>query len=102
MIPILARHHRVIVPDLLGLGDTVVHLNDDHRLPSSRDDRRVNGPPRARERVLIIVKRRPSRLTMFASSNVLKLELPLGIITPGWPDLQGNPTPCRIPTSLSD
>jgi 2-hydroxymuconate-semialdehyde hydrolase len=32
VIPILARHHRVIAPDLLGLGDTIVHLNDDYRL----------------------------------------------------------------------
>lgn len=29
----LARNHRVITPDLLGLGDTVVRLDDDYRLP---------------------------------------------------------------------
>jgi 2-hydroxymuconate-semialdehyde hydrolase len=34
IIPILAHHHRVIVPDLLGLGDTVVRLDDDYRLPN--------------------------------------------------------------------
>jgi pimeloyl-ACP methyl ester carboxylesterase len=34
IIPILARHYRVIVPDLLGLGDTVVRLDDDYRLPN--------------------------------------------------------------------
>jgi pimeloyl-ACP methyl ester carboxylesterase len=34
IIPILARHNRVIVPDLLGLGDTVVRLDDDYRLPN--------------------------------------------------------------------
>jgi 2-hydroxymuconate-semialdehyde hydrolase len=34
IIPILARNHRVIVPDLLGLGDTIVRLNDDYRLPN--------------------------------------------------------------------
>jgi pimeloyl-ACP methyl ester carboxylesterase len=34
VIPSLARHYRVIAPDLLGLGDTVVRLNDDYRLPN--------------------------------------------------------------------
>lgn len=34
IIPILARHYRVIVPDLLGLGDTIVRLDDDYRLPN--------------------------------------------------------------------
>lgn len=34
IIPILARHYRVIAPDLLGLGDTVVRLDDDYRLPN--------------------------------------------------------------------
>jgi len=34
IIPILARHYRVVVPDLLGLGDTVVRLDDDYRLPN--------------------------------------------------------------------
>ena len=33
VIPVLARHFRVIAPDLLGLGDTPVRLNDDYRLP---------------------------------------------------------------------
>ena len=31
--PLLARHFRVVAPDLLGLGDTPVRLNDDYRLP---------------------------------------------------------------------
>lgn len=31
--PLLARHFRVIAPDLLGLGDTPVRLDDDYRLP---------------------------------------------------------------------
>lgn len=31
--PELAKHFRVIAPDLLGLGDTPVRLNDDYRLP---------------------------------------------------------------------
>lgn len=34
IIPALARHHRVIAPDLLGLGDTIVRLDDDYRLPN--------------------------------------------------------------------
>jgi 2-hydroxymuconate-semialdehyde hydrolase len=34
IIPILARHHGVVVPDLLELGDTVVRLDDDYRLPN--------------------------------------------------------------------
>ncbi len=34
IIPVLvASGHRIIAPDLLGLGDTLVHLNDDYRLP---------------------------------------------------------------------
>ncbi len=37
IIPFLTRHHRVIVPDLLGLGDTVVRLDDDYRLPYQVD-----------------------------------------------------------------
>lgn len=31
--PLLARHFRVIAPDLLGLGDTPVRLDDDYRPP---------------------------------------------------------------------
>lgn len=31
--PELAKHHRVIAPDLLGLGDTPVRLDEDYRLP---------------------------------------------------------------------
>ena len=31
--PLLARHFRVIAPDLIGLGDTPVRLNGDYRLP---------------------------------------------------------------------
>ncbi len=34
IIPILAQHYRVIAPDLLGLGDTGVRLDDDYRLPN--------------------------------------------------------------------
>jgi pimeloyl-ACP methyl ester carboxylesterase len=34
VIPDLARRYRVIAPDLLGLGDTVVRLDDDYRLPN--------------------------------------------------------------------
>ncbi len=33
VLPLLRRDHRVIVPDLFGLGDTPVTLNDDYRLP---------------------------------------------------------------------
>jgi len=33
VLPFLAKHFRVIAPDLLGLGDTPVKLNDDYRLP---------------------------------------------------------------------
>jgi len=32
VIPLLARRHRIIAPDLLGLGDTIVRLDDDYRL----------------------------------------------------------------------
>ncbi|MBI3651588.1 MAG: alpha/beta hydrolase [Acidobacteria bacterium] len=34
VIPRLTKHYRVIAPDLLGLGDTVVRLSDDYRLPN--------------------------------------------------------------------
>jgi pimeloyl-ACP methyl ester carboxylesterase len=33
VIPALAQHYRVIAPDLFGLGDTPVRLNQDYRLP---------------------------------------------------------------------
>jgi pimeloyl-ACP methyl ester carboxylesterase len=33
IIPVLSKHYRVIAPDLLGLGDTPVRLNEDYRLP---------------------------------------------------------------------
>lgn len=33
IIPVLARHYRVIAPDLFGLGDTPVRLDQDYRLP---------------------------------------------------------------------
>jgi pimeloyl-ACP methyl ester carboxylesterase len=33
VLPMLARHYRVIAPDWLGLGDTEVRLDDDYRLP---------------------------------------------------------------------
>lgn len=33
VLPMLARHYRVIAPDWLGLGDTEVSLDDDYRLP---------------------------------------------------------------------
>lgn len=33
VLPELAKHHRVIAPDWLGLGDTEVTLSDDYRLP---------------------------------------------------------------------
>lgn len=33
IIPELAKHYRVIAPDLIGLGDTPVRLNQDYRLP---------------------------------------------------------------------
>jgi pimeloyl-ACP methyl ester carboxylesterase len=34
VIPMLTPHYRVIAPDLLGLGDTAVRLDDDYRLPN--------------------------------------------------------------------
>lgn len=34
VIPRLREHHRVLAPDLLGLGDTQVKLTDDYRLPN--------------------------------------------------------------------
>ncbi len=37
VIPLLARHYRVLAPDLLGLGDTVVDLDADYRLPKDAE-----------------------------------------------------------------
>lgn len=37
VLPGLSRDHRVIAPDLLGLGDTRVRLSDDYRLPRSAE-----------------------------------------------------------------
>ncbi|MFQ5477888.1 MAG: alpha/beta fold hydrolase [Candidatus Krumholzibacteriia bacterium] len=37
VIPILSAEYRVIAPDLLGLGDTQVRLDDDYRLPGDVD-----------------------------------------------------------------
>jgi len=37
VLPLLARHYRVIAPDWLGLGDTEVTLSDDYRLPKDVD-----------------------------------------------------------------
>ncbi len=37
VIPLLSRRFRVLAPDLLGLGDTVVGLDDDYRLPEDAD-----------------------------------------------------------------
>lgn len=38
VIPLLSRRFRVLAPDLLGLGDTVVNLdNDDYRLPQDAE-----------------------------------------------------------------
>jgi pimeloyl-ACP methyl ester carboxylesterase len=34
LIPRLRERHRVLAPDLLGLGDTLVRLTDDYRLPN--------------------------------------------------------------------
>lgn len=33
IVPVLAQHYRVIAPDLYGLGDTPVRLDQDYRLP---------------------------------------------------------------------
>lgn len=37
VIPLLSRRFRVLAPDLLGLGDTVVSLDDDYRLPEDAE-----------------------------------------------------------------
>lgn len=37
VIPLLSRRFRVLAPDLLGLGDTVVALDDDYRLPQDAE-----------------------------------------------------------------
>jgi len=34
IIPALSKHYRIIAPDLLGLGDTPVRLDQDYRLPT--------------------------------------------------------------------
>ena len=37
VIPLLSQRFRVLAPDLLGLGDTVVTLDDDYRLPEDAE-----------------------------------------------------------------
>ncbi len=37
VIPLLSRQFRVLAPDLLGLGDTIVDLDDDYRLPQDAE-----------------------------------------------------------------
>lgn len=80
--PLLARHFRVIAPDLLGLGDTPVRLNDDYRLPQDvqmvtelRDrlgirSARFIGHDHGGAIVQLLMQHDPSRIEMAILTNV--------------------------------
>lgn len=82
ILPAVSTGHRVIVPDLLGLGDTPVTLNDDYRLP--RDAQMVRelldhlGLPRADfvghdhggATVQLLMQAAPERIGRAVLSNV--------------------------------
>jgi len=82
ILPTLSARHRVIVPDLFGLGDTPVTLNDDYRLP--RDVQMVRelldhlGVPRADfvghdhggATVQLLMQAAPERIGRAVLSNV--------------------------------
>ena len=80
--PLLAKHFRVIAPDLIGLGDTPVRLNDDYRLPQDvkmvtalMDRLRIRsarfiGHDHGGAIVQLLMQHDPSRIDMAILTNV--------------------------------
>ncbi|NNL68139.1 MAG: alpha/beta hydrolase [Myxococcales bacterium] len=91
VIPELARHHRVIAPDLLGLGDTPVRLDQDYRLPHDvamvrqlLDHYEIERAPfvghdHGGATVLLLMKEDPDRIAGAILSNIEAYDL--------WPSL---------------
>lgn len=82
VIPVLARQYRVIAPDLIGLGDTPVRLNDDYSLPRDVDmvralmdklglkSARFIGHDHGGAIVQLLMQRDPGRIDMAVLTNV--------------------------------
>lgn len=82
VIPQLTPHFRVIAPDLLGLGDTVVRLDDDYRLPNDVqmvlglldalhiDTARFVGHDHGGATLQLLMKQRPERIHSAVLTNV--------------------------------
>jgi 2-hydroxymuconate-semialdehyde hydrolase len=82
VLPALARHYRVIAPDLVGLGDTPVRLNEDYRLPEDVEtirslmdhlglkSARFIGHDHGGAVVQLLMQRDPDRIKMAILTNV--------------------------------
>lgn len=103
IIPILAKTHRVIVPDLIGLGDTPVKLDQDYRLPHDvtmvtelMDSLNIKSAPfvahdHGGATILLMMNKAPDRIDRVVLTNIeaydlwpSKPELPYlkGIVNP--------------------
>lgn len=82
VIPLLAPRYRVIAPDLLGLGDTVVRLDDDYRLPNQMkmvvglmdklgiESARIVGHDHGGATAQLMMKDHPGRIHSLVLTNV--------------------------------
>jgi len=85
--PALAKHFRVIAPDLIGLGDTPVRLNEDYRLPEDvkmvqalMDKLRIKsarfiGHDHGGAMVQLLMQHDPNRVDMAILTNVEAYDL---------------------------
>ncbi len=82
VIPLLTPRYRVIAPDLLGLGDTVVRLDDDYRLPNQMkmvvglmdrlgiESARIVGHDHGGATAQLMMKYHPARIQSLVLTNV--------------------------------
>src|SRR5262249_53582348 len=82
VIPVLSKRYRVIAPDLLGLGDTLVRLDDDYRLPKEMEmvvglldnlsiqSARFVGHDHGGATVQLMMKHHPERIHSVVLTNV--------------------------------
>lgn len=82
VIPVLSKQYRVIAPDLLGLGDTSVRLDDDYRLPRemamvvdllnklSINDARFVGHDHGGATMELMMKYHPERISSLVLTNI--------------------------------
>ena len=82
VIPLLSKRFRVLAPDLLGLGDTVVSLDDDYRLPQDAemvrgfldalgiDSAHVVGHDHGGATALLLMKRAPQLMRTLVLTNI--------------------------------